>query len=310
LDYHIPVMAEEVLRYWYQHPDGVYADCTTGGGGHSRLMLDKINEKGQLYSFDRDPEAIAHCLETLPKHPGLRLVHSEFSQIAQHLPQNSVTGILWDLGVSSRQLESQHRGFSHRYSEHVDLRMNPEEGVDARSWILQTDEHTLAMAFRQNADLDKTKPLAIALKKHLTQAPLFLMADLQSVVEDVYRVKNPERCESLLSRILQSIRMELNAELQEISESLQQGIKALVPGGRLVVITFHSVEDRVVKRAFVEMEKACICPERQPICNCGGKHSQGKRLLRKPLAATPDELKRNRRSRSALLRVFEKGGIA
>ena len=307
MDYHIPVMAEEVLRYWYQSPEGIYVDCTMGGGGHSRLMLEKINAKGSLYAFDRDPEAIEHCANSLSKHPGLHLVHSPFSEIANHLPQNSVTGILWDLGVSSRQLESPHRGFSHRYSEHVDLRMNPQHGIDARSWILATEEKEVARAFRDNADLDRTKPLTIALKQHLAQSTEFLMTDLQKVVEEVYRVKNPDRCESLLSRILQSIRMELNRELAEIAQSLEQGIKALAPGGRLVVITFHSVEDRVVKRAFVDMEKSCICPERQPICNCGGKHSQGVRVLRKPLSASPEELKRNRRSRSARLRVFQKG---
>ena len=300
VEYHQPVMVGECLDWLMWRKDGLYADATLGGGGHSEAILQRLDAQGRLVSFDRDPEAISYACARLSD-ARWEGVHAPFSQMATRLPAAGVDGILMDLGVSSHQLDAAERGFSWRRSETVDLRMNPADPTDAHAWLLGHSVEEVAAALRDNADLSHARRWAEMLKGCAEAGPALLMKLLEV---EAKRTAGPRAAEELLPRVLQALRMEVNEEMLELRQAIDAARALLVSGGRLVVLTYHSVEDRVVKHRLRELEQDCLCPPRQPVCTCGGKNGSFTNLFRNPVVASAAEVVRNPRARSAKLRVF------
>jgi 16S rRNA (cytosine1402-N4)-methyltransferase len=303
--YHDPVMPEETLENLIANVNGTYLDATLGGAGHSRLILSRLGENGRLIGLDRDPEALERGRALLGGDERVTLIQKRFGDVKDLVEGDGLDGALFDLGVSSRQLDAQERGFSFGKGTALDMRMNPTEGLDADGWIRTSDEETLARAFSHNSDLPRSRTLARTILEAAANGEILTSNDLRLAVESVYRPKAMER-NGLLARVFQAIRMEVNGELQEIANGLRGAIGALKKGGRLVVLSYHSVEDRAVKETVAEFEKDCLCPPSLPICQCGGSNRQLRKMVRKPLLAKPEEIRRNPRARSAKLRVLEK----
>lgn len=288
-------------------PDGSYADCTLGGGGHSEGILKRLSPKGRLHSFDRDPEAIAYATKRLAPFADQVTFHPvPFGRLGGEVRENSLCGILYDLGISSHQVDDDTRGFTFQGNCPVDLRMDSRSPFSAQEWLRTSSAEEMARAFRDNADLDRAYKLSENIGKAIAdlESPI-LPGHLRSAAERTY----PDRIRDLngiLARIFQAIRMEVNGELDEIRTSIRAAVNALVKGGRLVVISYHSVEDRTVKLAAAEFEKDCLCPPESPVCLCGGGHRKLKKVFRKPVLPTADEISINPRARSAKLRVYEK----
>lgn len=303
--YHESVMPEETVSQLVLRQDGVYLDATLGGAGHSRLILSRLNAEGRLIGIDRDPEALARGKSLLQGDARVTLVAARFAEMANVVAPASLDGVLFDLGVSSRQLDARHRGFSFEAGTALDMRMNPEEGLDAADWLRAVDEKDLADAFYRNSDLQRSRSLARALKELAATRESLTSDDLRATVEAIYRPHPMER-NGLFARVFQAIRMEVNGELSEIAEGMAAAVASLKKGGRLVVLSYHSVEDRAVKEAVAAFERDCICPPNLPVCVCGGNRRQLRKVLRKPGTADEKEIRRNPRARSAKLRVLEK----
>jgi 16S rRNA (cytosine1402-N4)-methyltransferase len=303
--YHDPVMPEETLEYLIQNAEGQYLDATLGGSGHSRLILKRLNAEGRILAMDRDPEAISRGLSLLGQDARVTLVHKPFSEVSSVLGAETLDGALFDLGVSSRQLDARERGFSFAPGTSLDMRMDTEAEMDADEWIRSSDESELTQAFSRNSDLPRSRQLARTLQEAARQTSPLTSDDLRAIVEKVYRPLPQER-NGILARVFQAIRMEVNGELREIAEGLRGAVMALKKGGRLVVLSYHSAEDRAVKETIAEFERDCLCPKELPICRCGGNNRRLRKVVRKPLLAKSDEVRRNPRARSAKLRVVEK----
>jgi len=300
------------MGFWLQQNPGVYVDCTTGGGGHSAAMLAQLKPQSTLHCLDRDSDALAHAGNIL-KSDSVRVVfhHHAFAELSSCVEPCSVNGILYDLGVSSHQLDEATRGFTMQSSaQALDLRMDQREEISAQEWLTEGDVDQMAHVFRANADMDRAHPLARKIKEVIAQAreegeTIVTVKMIRQAVDYVFRDRRFDQ-NSLMARVLQAIRMDINQEMPQVEESLKAAVAALQPGGRLVVISYHSVEDRCVKQTMAEFEKDCFCPPKFPVCTCGGNHRKVRKLLRKPGLPTEEELRRNPRSRSAKLRVYER----
>ncbi len=306
-EYHSPVLFEECMKALIWDPNGVYADCTLGGGGHSEGILKRLSAAGHLHSFDRDPEAIAYATQRLSPFSSQVTFHPvPFGRLADEVQPNSLSGILYDLGISSHQVDDDARGFTFQGTNPIDLRMDSRSDFSAQEWLRTNLPEAMTKAFKENADLDRAYKLTLNIQSVIAdlKTPI-LPQHIKSAVEKTY----PDRMRdvnSILARVFQAIRMEVNSELDEIRSSMRAAVDALIPGGRLVVITYHSVEDRTVKLTCAEFERACICPPQSPVCLCGGNHQKLKKVLRKPGLPSAEEIARNPRARSAKLRVYEK----
>lgn len=310
-DYHRPVLEQEVADFLVRDPGGAYLDATLGGGGHSRSLLARLDAAGSLTVFDRDPVAIAHAVPLFGGDARVRVHQAPFSRIGEHCAPESLAGALFDLGVSSRQLDDRARGFSFEPGGALDMRMGPDAEASALEWLRAASEEELATCFRRNADLDRSRSLARRIKAMLAEAGADSAGTLpgsdmlRRAVQETYRPRDEERAR-LLARVFQAIRMEVNREADEIRTGLSAAVAALVPGGRVCVLSYHSVEDRAVKEVFVALERDCVCPRELPVCMCGGNRRQLRRVVRRPLEASPEETAANPRARSAKLRVMEK----
>ena len=308
--YHDPVMLNECLEGLNLRADGVYADCTLGGGGHSYAIACRLNENGTLHAFDRDEEAVAFATKRLAGVKPKFIVHPvRFGELKNEIAADTLDGILYDLGISSHQVDDSGRGFTFVGNNPLDLRMDRREGISAQDWLCNVDVDSLAAALRKNADMDRAFKLATRLIEMAAsvarEGRAILPSDVKAVVEAVFPDKKRE-VNGLLARVFQAIRMEVNGELKEIEDSLRAAVDCLKVGGRLVVMSYHSVEDRCVKDTAAEFEKACICPEHMPVCMCGGNHQRLKKVNRKPILPTNEEIANNSRARSAKLRVYER----
>ncbi|WP_405338816.1 16S rRNA (cytosine(1402)-N(4))-methyltransferase RsmH [Fibrobacter sp.] len=306
--YHDPVMLAECLEGLNIKPSGTYGDCTLGGGGHSYAIANKLNEEGTLHAFDRDEEAVAFATKRLAGVKPKFIVHPvRFGELKNEIAPNTLDGILYDLGISSHQVDASDRGFTFVGNNPLDLRMDRREGVSAQEWLKTVDADTLAAALRKNADMDRGFKLATRLVEMAASKgnQEILPSDVKAVVESVFPDKRRE-VNGLLARVFQAVRMEVNGELKEIEDSLRAAVDCLKVGGRLVVMSYHSVEDRCVKETAAEFEKACICPEHMPVCVCGGNHQRLKKVNRKPILPSNEEIAKNSRARSAKLRVYER----
>ena len=308
--YHNPVMLAECLDGLNIKPDGVYGDCTLGGGGHSYAIANKLNENGTLHAFDRDQDAVAFATKRLAGVKCKFIVHPvRFGELKNEIAPNTLDGILYDLGISSHQVDESERGFTFVGNNPLDLRMDRREGISAQEWLRTVDAEELAAVLRKNADMDRAFKLATHIVEMVSavsaEGRKIVPSDLKAVVESVFPDKKRE-VNGLLARVFQAIRMEVNGELKEIEDSMRAAVDCLKVGGRLVVMSYHSVEDRCVKETAAEFEKACICPEHMPVCTCGGNHQRLKKVNRKPILPTDEEIANNSRARSAKLRVYER----
>lgn len=302
--YHRPVLFEETLAALAVNPEGVYVDGTAGGGGHSHAIASRL-QGGRLIALDQDPDAIRQASARLQGLPAT-VVRSNFrymDRVLRDLNITGVDGILLDIGVSSHQLDEPSRGFSYHADAPLDMRMS-QEGTTAADLLRDLSEQELADIFFRFGEEKFSRAIARAVVRRRETQPLETTEELAELVKAAVpaaarRDGHPAR------RVFQALRIAVNAELDCLSEALDIAFAQLKVGGRLAVITFHSLEDRIVKQRFAEFCKGCTCPPSFPVCVCG-KQPAGKLILRKPVEASEQELAENPRSRSAKLRCIEK----
>ena len=301
---HVSVLLKETVDGAFTDPKGVYADLTTGGGGHS-LELAKRLDGGRLICFDQDKEALEAAGERLKGLP-VTLVRSNFCEMKSVLADlgiKELDGIIADLGVSSHQLDTAERGFSFHNDAPLDMRMSG-EGLSARDVVNEYDEGELAKILFDYGEEKFGNRIARGIVNARLTAPIETTGQLAEIIKSSVpaayrREKNPCR------KSFQAIRIEVNHELDVLETALTDGFNVLKVGGRMSVITFHSLEDRIVKNRFKEFCTGCTCPPEFPVCVCGRK-PMGRLVDKKPITASPEELERNPRSRSAKLRIIEK----
>ena len=299
-------MLEECIEGLDIRPDGIYVDGTAGGAGHSSAIAARLGEKGRLIALDRDPDAVAVATERLSVYPNARVLHRNYSEIRAVLDELDIDyadGILMDLGVSSFQLDEGSRGFSYHSDAPLDMRMS-KEGISAADVVNTFSEAELAKMIFEYGEEKFSRRIASNIVKAREASPIettLQLADIvrESVPQKARREKNP------CKKTFQAIRIAVNGEFEHLEKGLEDAFFSLKAGGRLAVITFHSLEDRLVKQKFAEWCRGCVCPPDFPQCVCGRK-PQGKLVNRKPLEAKEQELERNNRSRSAKLRIIER----
>lgn len=297
-DYHVPVMLQECLEGMQLRPEGCYVDVTFGGGGHSRAILGELQGAGMLYSFDQDPDAAARA----PQQPCFTFIASNFRHLARFMDYydrlGQVDAILADLGVSSHHFDAMERGFSFRdETPLLDMRMNNRAGLSARDLLNSYEEEQLADVLYRYGELKQSRSLAKLIVKARSVAPLQTVGDLIAALRPALR---PDQEKKLLACIFQALRIEVNGELKALEELLEASLRVLRPGGRLVVMTYHSLEDRIVKNFLKGTDDSA---EAQIY---GTARSAWHLVTRKPLVASAEELERNPRSRSAKLRIAER----
>ena len=300
---HIPVLYDEVLTLLRPLPDGLYVDGTLGAGGHTAGILEQTAPTGRILAFDRDPEAIQYArLRLAAYETRIVCVHASYVQMAQLAPIHGfaqVDGILLDLGLSSRQLEDGERGFSFRHSGPLDMRFDPTSGETAADLVNNLSEDELTHIFWHYGEEKQSRQIARAI---VGQRPLHTTTELAQLIVQV--IRRPTRIHPA-TRIFQALRIAVNQELTAVETGVQAAIGLLKPGGRLAVISFHSLEDRFIKQYFRHLCRDCVCPPAQPICTCHA-HATAKLITRKAVQPSPAEQVQNPRSRSARLRVIEK----
>ncbi len=307
--HHIPVLFDEVMEWMNPQPDGVYADGTLGGGGHSEGILKLSGGTARLYGIDRDWEAIAAASERLKGFPGFQAIHGNFHD-AKELLANAGTpalnGALLDLGVSSHQLDVGGRGFSYHEDAPLDMRMDKSQGMTAAEYLATISESEFRRILTEYGEEKWAARIAQVFMEKRAQKPILSTGDLVAVVDaaipKAVRRKDdghPAR------RTFQAVRIAVNDELAPLEKALCDFVDLLAPGGRLLVITFHSLEDRITKNTFRRLQNPCTCPPKMPVCVCG-KKPLGKALAGGAVKPRKDETDDNTRARSAKLRVFEK----
>ncbi|MBF0449708.1 MAG: 16S rRNA (cytosine(1402)-N(4))-methyltransferase RsmH [Candidatus Magnetomorum sp.] len=306
--YHVPVLSDAVIQYLHCQPGKRYVDCTLGGAGHSSQILEAIAPDGKLIAIDQDPSAIKNAQKQFT-HKNTVLVHDNFKNIRKILDQagiNAVDGILADLGMSLFHIRQSGRGFSFLNNEPLDMRMNPMSPTTAEILINTLSEQELAAIFWKNGEERFSKHIARKIVQTRSQHPIKTTGELCSIVERVIpqKVKNRQKIHPA-TRVFMALRMAVNDELGSIQTFLENVLSCLNPGGRLCVISFHSLEDRLVKQTLRKWENPCTCPKDLPVCLCE-KKSYGTSIVRKGITATPDEIQKNPMSRTARLRIFEK----
>lgn len=301
---HIPVLLEQCLDGLDIKPDGIYFDGTCGGAGHSREIAKRLTT-GRLIGIDRDPDAVAVASERLSGLPAqvVRGNYSEIKQIADDLGICGADGILLDLGVSSYQLDNAERGFSYHNDAPLDMRMS-KEGTSARDIVNEYSKEQLTKILYEYGEEKFAPRIAETIIKRRSEKPVETTTELADIVRDSIPAKF-RRDKNPCKKTFQAIRIAVNCEFDHLDCALDEGFELLKPGGRFCIITFHSLEDRIVKQRFAGWCKGCTCPPDFPVCVCGNK-PKGKLVCRKPLEASEEELEANPRSRSAKLRIIEK----
>ncbi|ABP66531.1 S-adenosyl-methyltransferase MraW [Caldicellulosiruptor saccharolyticus DSM 8903] len=303
---HIPVLLEESTSYLVTKPDGIYVDATFGLGGHSKKILEKLSSNGFLVAIDKDEEAIELGKEKFKKCNNIKIVHSPFSrldEVLNFLKIDKIDGILFDLGVSSLQLDKPERGFSYNSDSFLDMRMDKTSKLTAYDVVNKYSEKELERIIREYGEERYAKKIAKEIVKRREQKPITTTKELNDLINSV--VPRPKDGSNPAKRTFQAIRIEVNGELEEIKVALEKSIRFLKSGGRICVISFHSLEDRIVKEFFKYHSLECICPKDIPVCVCG-KKKELNILTKKPITPTKEEIERNKRSHSAKLRVAEK----
>lgn len=301
-------MLNEVLNALDLKPDGIYLDCTLGGGGHARALGERLNARGRLIGLDRDEDAIQAATERLTGLTcAVTIRRGNFSRLDKILDDDlgivQLDGALFDLGVSSYQIDTPRRGFSYMHDSPLDMRMDTRQPLTAREVLNGYDEARLTKIFREYGEERYARRIASAICRARKRSTLETTGELVKLIEQT--VPRPKTGGGHpAKRIFQAIRIEVNDELEILSGALQKAVRRLKIGGRLAVITFHSLEDRIVKETLKTLAQGCICPKSFPVCVC--HHKATLKLLGKAQAPTSEELERNSRAQSAKLRVAEK----
>ncbi|MBV1775537.1 16S rRNA (cytosine(1402)-N(4))-methyltransferase RsmH [Burkholderiaceae bacterium DAT-1] len=303
---HVTVLLNEAVDALAIRPDGVYVDCTYGRGGHSRLILSRLGPNGRLIAFDRDPEAVANA-RTIDD-PRFTIVHEGFSAFAQALDDLGlarVDGVLMDLGVSSPQLDDGARGFSFRFDAPLDMRMDTTRGQTAAEWLATADRDDIAEVIRDYGEERFAKQVAGAIVAARAEQPVTTTRQLAKIVADTIWKREPGQDPA--TRTFQAIRIFINRELEELSLTLPQAMARLNEGGRLSVIAFHSLEDRIVKRFMADKSTADKLPSKVPV-RAADIGEAPLKIVGKPVRASADEVAANPRARSAILRIGARTG--
>jgi 16S rRNA (cytosine1402-N4)-methyltransferase len=302
--YHLPVLLEQAVALLLTDPDGIYVDGTVGGGGHSSLILRRLGARGRLLGFDQDADAMREA-GALASDGRMTLVHDNVARLPKHLSRLGITaldGILLDLGVSSHQLDAPQRGFSFRHDGPLDMRMDTTSTRTAADLLADSGEEELARIFFTYGEERRSRRIAAAVVRARARGPIATTAQLVEVVERAAPGPHPGKT---LARVFQALRIAVNDELGVLEHTLQAGFEALRTGGRMVVISYHSLEDRLVKTCYRAEAATCVCPPRTPVCICG-KVARMRILTTKHLSPADEEIERNPRARSARLRAGEK----
>ena len=300
---HKSVMLEEVIDALKIQPDGIYLDCTLGGGGHSLKIGEALNSAGKIIGIDQDEDAIIAAREKLSGLKcGVEIIHSNFSELNKILGDRKIDGVLFDLGVSSYQIDTAERGFSYMHDAPLDMRMNRSKNFTAFDVINEYDENKLVKIFSEYGEERFSKRIAKNIVAARKNQPIKTTGELVKIIERA--VPKISDGGHPAKRVFQAVRIEVNHELEILSESITAAVNHLKIGGRIAVITFHSLEDRLVKQTFKNLAQGCICPKDFPVCVCG--HKAEIKILGKAKTATENELSENSRAKSAKLRVAEK----
>ncbi len=302
---HIPVMLGECIDGLDIKPDGVYLDCTLGGGGHSEKIVSQL-QGGKLIAVDKDIEAIKSSQTRLSEYKDkIIYIHDDFKNVISHLDEMGVEkldGVLIDLGVSSYQLDNAERGFSYNADAPLDMRMDQGQYLSAKQVVNEYSQEKLADIIWQYGEDKLSRAIAKGIVEYRNKKEIETTGELAKIVEQAYPAKLRWKFGNPCKRTFQAIRIEVNGELKDLGEVIEDLSIRLKTGGRICIITFHSLEDRIVKRAFVQLNKECVCPPHQPICTCG-KRREIEIVTKKPLVASDRELEENSRSSCAKLRI-------
>lgn len=306
---HKSIMLEEVIESLAIKPNGIYVDGTLGGAGHSSEIAKRLGPEGRLIGIDQDGEAIAAATKRLePYRDRVTIVRSNYAQMCQVLKElgiSKVDGILLDLGVSSYQLDNAERGFTYREDVPLDMRMDQRQTKTARNIVNEYSETELYHMIRNYGEDKFAKNIAKHIVAARQEAPVETTGQLIEIIKAAIPKKVRATGGHPAKKTFQAIRIELNHELDVLKNNLEDMIDILDDEGRIAIITFHSLEDRIVKNIFRTCERPCICPPEFPVCVCG-RESKGKVITRKPIVPGREELEENSRSKSAKLRVFER----
>lgn len=305
---HIPVLLDECIEGLDIKPDGVYVDCTAGGGGHSYEIAKRLTS-GRLISIDRDESAIQACTERLiPFGDRVTIVKATFSQIGQVLADQGVEkvdGILMDLGVSSHQIDTPERGFSFRSDAMLDMRMDQQAPLSAQTLVNTYGEAEIADILWRYGEERFSRQIARKIVQERQKSLIETTGQLVEIIKSAMPAAARREDQHPAKRSFQAIRIAVNSELDELQETLDVIPTLLKEGGRIAIISFHSLEDRMVKTAFKEQSRGCICPPEFPVCVCGHK-AQIKIITKKPIIASGEQLEENRRAACAKLRIAER----
>jgi 16S rRNA (cytosine1402-N4)-methyltransferase len=310
--FHDPVMLGEVLSWLQVAPDDLIVDMTLGGGGYTRAILARLGKEGMLVAFDRDIDAVQTARQAFQDDPRVAIHHACFSQAGDYLKLHRASGhdgVVFDLGVSSHQLDTAERGFSFRQDGPLDMRMDGRSaGPSAADLVNTAEARELTRIFRDYGEEKKARPLAEAIVARRAEKKFSSTLDLAALVEKVEGQPRPQhgvKPKHPATRAFQALRIAVNNELGELERGLRSAVDTARPGARIVVVSYHSLEDRVVKNFFRDAAGRCHCPRHLPVCMCGAKTVVAIKTSR-PIRPGPHEVDKNRRARSALLRVAEK----
>ena len=304
---HYSVLLNETIENLNIKPDGIYVDGTLGGGGHAYQVASRLSEKGRLIGIDQDADAIAAAGERLKEFGDkITIIRSNYANMKEELHRIGVDGIVLDLGVSSFQLDTPERGFTYRdENAPLDMRMDDRQSLTAKDIVNGYSEMDLYRIIRDYGEDKFAKNIAKHIVQERAKKPIETTGELTEIIRASIPMKVQVTGGHPAKRTFQAIRIELNKELEVLQNNLDDMIDLLNPGGRICIITFHSLEDRIVKTNFKRNENPCTCPSDFPVCVCG-KKSKGKVVTRKPILPSEEELEVNSRSKSAKLRVFER----
>ena len=307
---HTSVLLEETVDGLRVKPDGIYVDATLGGGGHAHEILKRLGDKGKLVGIDQDGAAIEAASERLrgfgERVTIIRSNYCDMERCLQSIGIEKVDGIVLDLGVSSYQLDTADRGFSYRMDAPLDMRMDLRQRTTARDIVNTYGEMELFRVIRDYGEDRFAKNIARHIVAEREKGPIETTGQLGEIISRAIPMKIRKNSGHPAKRTFQALRIELNHELEVLKSSLDGMIELLAPGGRICIITFHSLEDRIVKGAFRKNENPCVCPSHFPVCVCGNV-SKGRVVTKKPILPSERELEHNKRAASAKLRVFERG---
>jgi len=303
---HEPVLLNETVNNLVMNTSGIYIDGTIGFGGHASKIISKLNNKGRLIGIDLDPYALKCSNNNLSKFPKKSYSlykgnFSEFPEIIHKIGISKVDGLVVDLGISSYQINSKHRGFSYRYDSILDMRFDSSKGISAKEFLNNSNEELLSKTIKELGEEKQYKKIARNIVKYSKKSSMNTTYNLKNAIEEVSRKQHINKT---LSRVFQAIRIKINDEIGNLNKLLENSLKYVKKGGRIAIITFHSIEDKIVKNFFKENAIKCICPPSFPLCIC--THQAKLKIINKKSICPSDlEIENNPRSRSARLRIVE-----